>query len=78
MTKQTELLPIAAVAERMETTQLNVLMHIKRGLLKGEEIDGDWFVPAAAVDSYLKEKGAAAHGSLCKSHCKNGCASSCG
>ncbi len=77
MTEQPELLPVADVAKEMKTTPLNVLMHIKRGLLTGEEIDGAWYVPADSLASYLSEQGEAAHGSLCKSHCKHGCSSSC-
>ena len=40
MTEQTERLTIPVAAEMMKTTSLNVMMHIKRGLIVGEEIDG--------------------------------------
>ena len=77
MTTDSELLPIQAVAERLKTTPLNVLMHIKRGLLEGQEVDGAWFVPAPALAAYLETEDEAAHGSLCKQHCQHGCKSSC-
>jgi len=77
METQSDLLPISTVAEQLNTTPLNVLMHIKRGLLNGLEVNGAWYVPAAALEKYLLQAGGAAHGSLCKSSCKHSC-SSCG
>ena len=70
-------IPVADVAMQMKTTPLNVMMHIKRGLLAGEEIEGAWFVPADSLASYLEQAGGAAHGSLCHSSCQHGC-QSCG
>lgn len=77
MKDHTERLSVTAVAEVMKTTSLNVMMHIKRGLIAGEEIDGVWYVAADTLASYMNRAGGAAHGSLCKSNCKHGC-SSCG
>lgn len=80
MTAQVGKLTVAEVATTMKTTSMSVMMHIKRGLLAGEEVDGIWYVPADSLASYLSEAGGAAHGSLCKSksHCGHGCSSSCG
>lgn len=80
MTSQVEKLTVAEVATTMKTTPMSVMMHIKRGLLVGEEIEGAWYVPANSLASYLSEAGGAAHGSICnsKSHCGQGCSSSCG
>lgn len=80
MTAQVEKLTVNQVAIAMQTTSMSVMMHIKRGLLPGEEIAGAWYVPANALASYLSEAGGAVHGSLCtsKSHCGQGCSSSCG
>lgn len=80
MTTNVEKLSVNEVAIAMKTTSMSVMMHIKRGLLAGEEIEGVWYVPADSLASYLDEAGAAAHGSLCKSksHCGQGCSSSCG
>ncbi|MDX2480845.1 MAG: ADP-ribosyl-[dinitrogen reductase] hydrolase [Desulfuromusa sp.] len=77
MEVSSEKLAIADVAAAMKTTTLNVMMHIKRGLLSGEEIDGDWYVLADTLAEYQKESGDSAHGNLCKSSCGHGC-SSCG
>ena len=45
-----EKMPIATVAEKLNSTQLNVLMHIKRGLLKGVEEDGVWFIDVVSLE----------------------------
>lgn len=80
MTGQTEKLTVAEVATSMKTTPINVMMHIKRGLLAGEEIDGSWYVPADSLATYLSKTTGAARGSICKSksHCGQSCSSSCG
>lgn len=80
MTTEAEKLTVEDVATSMKTTSMNVLMHIKRGLLAGEEIGGVWYVAADSLAGYLAGTGGAARGSLCKSkrHCGQGCSSSCG
>ena len=76
---QIEKLTVAEAATSMRTTPINVMMHIKRGLLAGEEIDGVWYVPADSLASYLSDVNRGSHGSVCKakSHC-GGCSSSRG
>ena len=80
MTAQIEKLSVADVATSMKTTPINVMMHIKRGLLAGEEIDGAWYVPADSLASYLSDAGRGSNGSVCKakSHCGGSCSSNCG
>jgi hypothetical protein len=80
MVIETEKLTVAEVATTMKTTPLNVMMHIKRGLLSGEEVDGVWYVPADSLAGYLSDSHRGSNGSVCKSksHCGQGCASSCG
>ena len=75
-----EKLTIIEVAAAMKTTPINVMMHIKRGLLVGEEVDGSWFVPADSLASYLSDPERGGAGSVCKSksHCGSGCSSNCG
>lgn len=74
-----EKLSIADAAIRMKTTPINIMMHIKRGLLVGEEVDGAWYVAADSLASYLNDVDRGHNGSVCKakSHC-GGCSSSCG
>lgn len=77
MTIQEGKLTVAAAAEAMKTTSMSVMMHVKRGLIAGEEIDGNWYIAADSIALYLNNSGDAARGSLCKSSCKHGC-STCG
>jgi len=74
MNSTRDLLSVADAAAALKTTPLNILMHIKKGLLDGTEIDGSWFVSGASLETYRSKAGTAAHGSLCqgKSHC-GGC-----
>lgn len=80
MTTGVEKLTVAEVAISMRTTPINVMMHIKRGLLAGEEIEGVWYVPADSLASYLSEGGRGSNGRVCKakSHCGDGCSAHCG
>lgn len=73
-----EFLPLQAAAQRLGTTPLNVLMHIKRQLLTAEERDGQWHVEVASLQALQAAQGATAK-SLCRSQCaaSGGC-KSCG
>ena len=75
---ETALIPIAEAAGSLKTTELNVLMHIKRGLLKGVEEEGSWQVDATSLAALLAagegQKGAV----ICPPSCgKGGGCSSC-
>ena len=73
-----EFLPLQAAAQRLGTTALNVLMHIKRQLLRAEERDGQWYVEVASLESLQADQGATAK-SLCRSQCSaSGGCKSCG
>jgi len=71
-----ELIPAAAVAQQLNTTPLNVLMHIKRGILKGQECDGAWFVLSDSLERYQAESDGigrpvcAAKSCSCKTSCR--------
>ena len=73
MTNESKNMTVAAAAEMLKTTSLSVMMHIKRGLIAGEEVDGSWYVAADSLAVYLSQADDAARGSLCKSSCKHGC-----
>lgn len=62
-------------AKRMQSTPLNVLMHVKRGLLTGKEKDGSWQIDATALEAFLAEK--AEKTQVCASACSHKCPS-CG
>lgn len=71
--------PVAEVAQIMETTALNVLMHIKRGLLVGREREGGWLVDPESLAALLRKRAAGELPAVCQSGCsKNHGCQSCG
>lgn len=46
---ETGFLPIAAAAEKMNTTIPKILMMLKQGVLKGEMLDGEWQISADSI-----------------------------
>jgi hypothetical protein len=77
MSKQT--LPVTEAAQILQTTPLNILMHIKRGLLKGHEKDGQWQVQKASLDALLRKTGGKKADDICTSGCaqKHACSGGC-
>jgi hypothetical protein len=63
----------------LQTTPLNILMHIKRGLLKGTEDDGLWLIERASIDSLMEETGGRKADDVCTSGCsrKHACGGGC-
>ena len=72
-------MPIATVAEKLNTTPLNVLMHIKRGLLQGVEDDGAWLVDSQSFVALLAKTGGSKVEDVCASSCgkKHACSGGC-
>jgi hypothetical protein len=79
MNQRTEKLPIARVAKKLNTTPLNVLMHIKRGLLQAVEEDGIWLVDVQSLDELLAKTGGGKAEDVCTSGCsqKHTCGGGC-
>jgi hypothetical protein len=67
-------IPLNEAAERMQSTPVNVLMHIKRGLLSGKEVDGAWFVDASSLEKHLRQRQEGVNTEVCQDHCKHTCA----
>jgi hypothetical protein len=79
-TKGEEMVAAEEAAKAMQTTVLSVMMHIKRKLLEGRELDGRWYVSAASLAAFLAQSGGETAPVVCRSGCaakKGGCAS-CG
>jgi hypothetical protein len=78
-TKGKELVAAEEAAKAMKTTVLSVMMHIKRRLLEGQELDGRWYVGATSLAAFLARNDGEAAPVVCRSGCaaKGGCAS-CG
>ncbi len=79
MNEQTQMMPIAEAARRLQTTPLNVLMHIKRGLLKGGEENGTWLVDCASLEGLQARTGGGKLNDVCASACakKHACGGGC-
>lgn len=79
MKEQSSRLSIAAVAETMKTTPLNVLMHIKRGLLQGIEEDGVWMIDPESLKTLMAATGGNKAEDVCVSSCakKHACGGGC-
>ena len=69
-------LTLDAVARRLQTTRLNLLLHIKHGLLPATEHQGDWSIREEDLQAFLARTQTAEPGALCASSgCGNGCGS---
>lgn len=75
MEKSIELVTAESAAEQLSTTPLNILMHIKRGVLKGQECDGAWFVLSDSLERFVEENGGKKGSTVCQKKCS--CTSSC-
>jgi hypothetical protein len=72
-------LPITEAAQILQTTPLNILMHIKRGLLKGAEKDGHWQVEKTSLDALAAKTGGQKADNVCTGACtrKHACSGGC-
>jgi len=70
---------IEDVAKALKTTELNVLMHVKRKLLVAEEAHGTWHVSRESLERFIQSGKDLQGVELCRSSCakKGGC-TSCG
>lgn len=74
-TMATEKITLEEAATRLGSTPLNVLMHIKRKLLAGVEIDGSWFIEVASLQEFLISRDDSPQESVCQSSCSHKCPS---
>ena len=72
-------LSITEAAKILQTTPLNILMHIKRGLLKGHEKDGQWQVEKTSLRALAARTGGKKADDVCASVCaqKHTCSNGC-
>ncbi|MFO7765687.1 MAG: hypothetical protein R6V33_04585 [Pelovirga sp.] len=69
-------IPLEIAAGKAGTTTLNLLMHIKRGLLSAAEHQGCWFINEAELNAFIADKRKADSADLCvHSGCGKGCGS---
>ena len=69
---------LAEAAKALKTTELNVLMHIKRRLLEGAETAGGWQVSRASLEALLAGGTVSREQVVCPPSCgRHGGCSSC-
>lgn len=68
-------LSVAEVAKQLATTEVKILMLLRKGALTGQQVDGAWLVTAASVAGYDPEACEPASPPSCRTSCS---ASSCG
>lgn len=75
-----QMLPIVEAARLLHSTPMNVLMHIKKGLLVGVETNIGWEVSRDSLKALMDRTGYAKPGSVCSSGCakKHACGGGCG
>jgi hypothetical protein len=71
-----KLIPLDIAAEKSHTTTINLLMHIKRGLLPADEQQGRWFINETDLEAFIADNRKAEPGELgIQSGCGKGCGS---
>ncbi len=68
-------IPLHSAALKTHTTTLNLLMHIKRGLLPATEEQGQWFISEADLEAFIVDNRKAEPGEL---GIHTGCGKGCG
>ena len=71
----TAAVPIMEAAQELNTTHLKLLMLVKQGGLKGEMVDGEWFIERDSLECCKVHGADIKVESGCATYCK---ASSCG
>ena len=71
---------ISEVARILNTTPLNILMHVKRGLLVGHEDEEGWKIEGQSLSAFLENHGGSKSVDVCASGCakKHACGGGCG
>ena len=72
-------LTLEDTARLLSTTPLNILMHVKRGLLAGIEENGCWMIDGQSLEEMLKTTGGGKDAGVCASGCagKHACSGGC-
>lgn len=80
MIQENGLLSLSKTAQLLKTTKVNVLMHIRKGLLDQVEKDGLWYVTIDSFETFVSGNGIRKADNVCASGCGKhaSCGSSCG
>lgn len=80
MIEESGLLSLAKAAQLLKTTQVNILMHARKGLLEQIEKDGFWFITISSLENYVSNHGIRKSDAICVPSCSRhaSCGGSCG
>lgn len=70
----TSFVPIAEAAKLLETTEMRVLMMLKKNELQGKMVDEEWHVDRSSLQLCDKPRASG----IVKPGCGGGCGSGCG
>lgn len=72
-------IPLEEAARALNSTPLNILMHVKRGLLQGGEVEGLWMIDSQSLAALLQVSGDGQASGVCASGCskKTACGGGC-
>ena len=73
------LLSLGKTAQLLKTTEINVLMHARKGLLEQVEKDGLWYITISSFEDFVSHNGIRKSDSVCAAGCSRhaSCGSSC-
>ncbi|PLY00973.1 MAG: hypothetical protein C0623_06415 [Desulfuromonas sp.] len=80
MVEHNGFLTLPKTAQLLRTTEINVLMHVRKGLLEQVEMDGLWYITIGSFEEFVSHNGIRKAAAVCSAGCGRhaDCASSCG
>ena len=74
-----QMISVEEAAQTLQTTPLNVLMHLKRGLLIGVEGERGWLIEQESLAALVAKTGGGKADDVCASGCakKHACGGGC-
>jgi hypothetical protein len=79
-TSETPLLSVEEAAQNLGITPLNVLIHVKRGRLRGREIDRRWHIETDSLEAFrreIEEQTGPSARATCRTACQRGGCDGC-
>ena len=75
-----QMMPLEEAAKALKTTPLNILMHVKRGMLVGVEEEDGWMIDKNSLTALIAKTGGSKADGVCSSGCakKHACGGGCG
>jgi hypothetical protein len=65
-------LPMDEASRELKTTGLRILMLIKRGVMRGRQLEGEWFVEKGSMNCFRSHEADGAKPGGCKGNCGSG------